>query len=268
MKNRAGFTLVELLVVSVLGALVVGAAYQVLIVNQRTYTAQNAQIQSQQTVRAGLDVLFGELREISSSGNDIRAFAADSLKVRAGRNFGLVCGVDLTNSTLDVRRVGSWFGAGDSVVVYAENNVNTVADDNWIYGRISSRDTTITCGGGPAQRLTVPSVATAATGSPPDTIRVGGNVRSYTHYTYGLYAIDGEPYLGRKDSTNTAAPLVGPLRSSNGLAFTYLDSTGAVASTAADIAQIEVTLRTLSQVRGPDGEFVADSVTTRIHIRN
>src|SRR5690606_3944729 len=93
-RRRGGLTIVELLVVAVLGALVVTAAYQVLITNQRTYTAQNAQIQGQQTVRAGLDVLFGELRELSRAGGDVLAIASDSVKVRAGRNFGLVCGVE------------------------------------------------------------------------------------------------------------------------------------------------------------------------------
>ena len=266
MKNRAGFTLVELLIVSVLGALLVAAAYQVLLVNQRTYTAQNAQIQAQQTVRAGLDVLFGELRELSRTGSDVRAFGPDSLKVRAGRNFGLVCVADVTTGALDVRRVGSWFEVGDSVVVYAENNVNSVADDNWIYGRVTARDTTISCGGRPAQRITVPEVVTAATVA--DTVRVGGNVRSFTYYTYGLYTIDSEPYLGRKDASGTAVPLVGPLRSANGLAFRYLDSLGAVTTTAADISQVEVTLRTMSRVLGPQGRPVADSVTTRIYVRN
>ena len=266
MKKRAGFTLIELLIVTVLGSLVVMAAYQVLLVNQRTYTAQNAQIQGQQTVRAGLDVLFGELREISRSGSDIITFTADSLKVRAGRSFGLVCAADLTNGTLDVRQVGSWFGAGDSVVVYAENQTTTTDDDEWIIGKVSARDTTVTCGSARAQRLTIPAVATAAAAA--DTIRVGANVRSFTHYRYGLYTVDGEPYLARVDSTNTVAPLVGPVKSSGGVAFRYLDSTGTVTTTKANISQIEVTLRTLSNARGPNGELVADSATTRIYLRN
>ena len=268
MKNRSGFTLVELLIVTVLGALVVAAAYQVLLVNQRTYTAQNAQIQGQQTVRAGLDVLFGELRELSRSGSDIRAFSSDTLKVRAGRNFGLVCAVNLATGALDVRKVGSWFAEDDSVVAYAENREATSTDDDWIYGQITARDTTITCNGQAAQRITVPQVATAAAASPPDTVRVGANVRSYTYYTYGLFTFDGEPYLGRKDAAGNSAPLVGPLRSTSGLAFRYLDTMGTVTTTATDIAQIEVALRTLSGARGPSGELVADSVTTRIYVRN
>jgi prepilin-type N-terminal cleavage/methylation domain-containing protein len=267
--KRGGFTLVELLVVAVLGALVVAATYQVLLTNQRTYTAQNAQIQSQQTVRAGLEVLSGELRELSRLGSDIQAFGSDSLKVRALRRFGLVCGVNLASGALDVRKVGQWFDVGDSVVVYAENRENSAADDTWFRGRISARDTTINCGTEPAQRLTIPAVSAAAGATPPDTVRVGSNLRSYTHYTYGLYTIDGAPYLGRKDAgSGTPIALVGPLRSGTGLAFRYLDTLNTVTSTLAQIAQIEVTLRTLTSVRGPNGQFVADSIVTRIYIRN
>ena len=41
-----------------------------------------------------------------------------------------------------------------------------------------------------------------------------------------------------------------------------------VTTTLADIAQIEVILRTTSTVRGPNGGFVRDSVKTRISLRN
>jgi prepilin-type N-terminal cleavage/methylation domain-containing protein len=266
MRKRAGFTIVELLIVAVLGSLVAGAAYQVLLVNQRTYTAQNAQIQGQQNVRAGLDVLFGELREVSRVGGDVVSIGTDSIRVRVGRNFGLVCAVNLAGGTLDVRKVGSWFGVGDSVVIYSETSTTTTSDDDWILGKVTARDTTFSCSGQQAQRLTIPAVTSAAAAN--DTIKVGGNVRSFTHYRYGLYTYDGQPYLGRKDSTNTISPLVGPLKSTDGVAFRYLDSTGAVTATKTNISQIEVTLRTLSSARGPKGNLVADSATTRIYLRN
>jgi prepilin-type N-terminal cleavage/methylation domain-containing protein len=269
-RNRSGFTIVELLVVAVLGSLVVAATYQVLLTNQRTYTAQNAQIQSQQTVRAGLDVLFGELRELSRTGSDIQAFGGDSLKVRAMRKFGLACAVNVGAGTIDVRKYGTWIEVGDSVVIYAENTTASASDDRWIRGRVTGRDTTVLCNGAAAQRLTVPMITTAATSSSPrDTVRVGASLRSYTHYTYGLYTIDGQPYLGRKDAgSTTPVALVGPLRSGTGLAFRYLDTLNAVTTTAGNIAQIEVTLRTSSTIRGPNGGYVADSVKTRITLRN
>jgi len=266
MKNPAGFTLVELLIVTVLGALLVIAAYQVLLVNQRTFTAQNAQIQGQQAVRTGVNVLFGELRELSRTDSDIRAIAADSISVRVNRNFGLVCSVNLTTGALDVVRFGSWFGESDSVVVYAENAPNSAADDVWLQGQVTARDTTISCGGRPAQRLTIPRVATAA--SFADTVRVGSNVRSFKYHTYGLYTFEGERYLGRKERGGSQAPLVGPLRGTDGLAFRYLDSTGTVTTTLDVISAIEVTLRTTSEVLGPSGQQVADSLTTLVRLRN
>jgi hypothetical protein len=254
----------------VLGALVVAATYQVLLTNQRTYTAQNAQIQSQQTVRAGLDVLFGELRELSRLGRDIQAVGTDSLRVRAMRKFGIACAVHVAAGTVDVRKYGNWLEVQDSVVIYAENTTASASDDRWIKGRVTARDTTVNCGGQAAVRLTVPQIASAATsGSPPDTVRVGASLRTFTHYSYGLYTIDGQPYLGRKDAgSSTAVALVGPLKSTDGLAFRYLDTLNAVTSTLANIAQIEVTLRTTTNVRGPNGGFVSDSVKTRISLRN
>ena len=269
-RKRAGFTMIEMLVVAVLGSVVVGAAYQVLLTNQRTFTAQNAQIQSQQTVRAGMDVLFAELRELSKLGGDILAIGTDTLKVRSMRRFGLVCATNLAAGTLDVRRVGSWFEVGDSVVIYAENQPNTPADDRWIKGRVTARDTTIACGTAPAQRLTIPIVSSATGTTPPDTVRVGSNLRSYVIYTYGRYTIDGAPYLGRRDSGGgTPVALVGPLDAAlGGLRFRYLDSTNAVTGTIANIVNVEVTLKTLTSVRGPNGQFVADSIRTRIFRRN
>jgi prepilin-type N-terminal cleavage/methylation domain-containing protein len=268
-RSRRGFTIVELLIVAVLGSLVVGAAYQVLVTNQRTYTAQNAQIQSQQTVRAGMDVLFGELRELSRTGLDIQAFGTDTLKVRAMRKFGLACAVNIGAGYMDVIKYGSWVEIGDSVVMYAENTMSTAADDDWIKGRVTARDTTLTCSGKQAQRLFIPAITSAAAGGSPDTIRAGTNIRTFTHYTYGLYTVDGAPYLGRRDAgSTTTTALVGPLKSSTGLAFRYLDTLNAVTTTLANVAQIEVTLRTSSTIRGPQGGYVADSIKTRISLRN
>ena len=268
-RRRNGFTIIELLIVTVLGALVVGATYQILITNQRTYTAQNAQVQSQQTVRAGMDVLSSELRELSRAGGDILGVGPDSMRVRTLRRFGLVCAVNLTNGTLDVRKTGNWFEVNDSVVIYAENTATSASDDRWIKGKVTARDTTIACGATQAQRLTIPAVTTGATTSVPrDTVRVGSNLRSYTKYTYLLSTADGAPYLVRRDDTGTLVPMVGPLKATNGLAFRYLDSTSAVTATLAKISQVEITLRTLSSIRGPNGQFVADSIVTRIYARN
>ncbi|MCJ7629944.1 MAG: prepilin-type N-terminal cleavage/methylation domain-containing protein, partial [Longimicrobiales bacterium] len=84
-RARRGFTLVELLIVIVLASFLVLAIYQVLITNSRAYAVNNAQIQGQQMLRAGMDVLFGELREVSSRSGDLVTMQDDALTIRAQR---------------------------------------------------------------------------------------------------------------------------------------------------------------------------------------
>lgn len=269
--GRKGFTLVELLVVTLLGSLLVLATYEVLITNQRTYTVQAAQVGNQQKARATLDVLFAELREISASGGDILGMGADTLRVRAMRRYGLVCDVSWGSGAafyLKARKVGDWFSVGDSVFVFADNQTTTSSDDVWIQARISARDTTATCGSAGAQRLTFVDSAFVR-----DTVRVGAPVRSFTSYKYGILTWGNEQYLGRQSQGGYAIPMVGPLEVSDGdgrkgVRFRYVDSLNAVTTDPLAVRQIQVTVRTWSDVTTNQGRRVADSLTATIYPRN
>ncbi len=94
---------------------------------------------------------------------------------------------------------------------------------------------------------------------------LGAPVRGFTIYTYGLYLRNGEYYLAR-ESGGTTEPLVGPL-SPNGVSFTYMDSAGVVTTDPTAVSQIEVTLRSRSNVTNERGP-VTDSLTTTIYLRN
>ena len=263
-RDRRGFTLVELMIVAVVGAMVVGATYQIMLSSQRALTIQTAQVQSQQTVRAGLDILFAELRELSRAEGDILAMGPDRIQIRAMRAFGLVCDVDPSGSPLRVQKIGQFFEDGDSIVVFADNHPDIASDDTILSGVVSSIDTTQTCSGADtAQSLVVPALATALA---TDTVRIGAPVRGFTIYTYGLYSIDGEYYLARR-SGGTTAPLVGPV-SSNGVSFIYTDSFGNVTTNPTAVSQIEVTVRSESKVRDMRGRTVRDSLKTAIFLRN
>ncbi len=262
--DRPGFTIIELLIVAVLGAFVVGVIYQVLLTNQRTYTMQNAKTQSQQDIRASMNVLFGELRELSMREADILAMTPNRLTIRAGRTFGLVCSVNSSGSPLRVKQMGRWFEVGDSVFVLAENDTLRVLDDTILSGVLTVVDTTDTCpGGNPAQLVTVPALVTALAA---DTVHPGAPMRAYTTYVYGMFALSGQNFFARQ-SSSTIDPLVGPLPEA-GVRFVYLDSLGVVTTNRAAVAQIEVTIRTVSEVRNDVGELLRDSLTTRIHLRN
>ena len=101
-----------------------------------------------------------------------------------------------------------------------------------------------------------------------DSVSSGAEVRAFTHITYGLMERAGEWYLGQRVSGGSWTPAVGPLRPNRGLAFAYLDETGITTATATEVAMIVVSVRTGSDVIGPTGNLVMDSVTVRIHTRN
>jgi hypothetical protein len=178
-----------------------------------------------------------------------------------------VCGTDYLSTPvrLTVKKVGRWFSSGDSVFVFADNDPDRSSDDTWLTGLVTSVDTTSTCASGDAAHmLGVQGLSTT------DTVRMGAPIRTFQRFTYGIVEFEGDFYLGQTIPGLGTEPLVGPLRSRSegGLEFTYLDANGAVTTVATDVAQIQVTMRTTSLARAPNGDVVSDSIRTRISLRN
>lgn len=280
--DRRGFTFVELLVVAVLGTLIMGAILQILITNQRTYTAHSATVSGQQSTRMALEVLFTELREISPAGGDILYMSEDSLRIRLMRKFGAVCVTDLSpaDPVLTIVRLSNIFGmdgsnvfaANDSVFVYADNDEDIRTDDVWIPAQVTAVDTAgVTCpqDGTPAAELTflgqLSSFLPAIGG---DSVGIGAPMRSYQRFTFGTVAAYGDTYFGRRAGNGPMIPVAGPIASTNGVDFIYRDELGAITSTATDVRQIEVRVRTGSNVLNSLGETVRDSITAWIYTRN
>ena len=270
-SDRRGFGLVELLIVVVLGSIIVASVYGMLITNTRAFTGHTVRTRAVETIRSGVDVLFSELREISSVGEDIIAMDGDTLVVRVMRGYGVVCDVDLTGTpSLTVIRFGTWFESGDSILVLGDNDEGSSSDDVWHSGLVAAMDTTGACPNGgpsPAQVLTVPNMGTELS---TDSVRTGGPVRAHERLWFGLTSYDGDWYLGQGTSSSSAAPIVGPLRgpTENGLEFRYFDEVGATTATLTDVSQIEVILRTPERLVGPEGSPVSDSVSALIYVRN
>ena len=282
MTGRRGFTLVELIIVTVLGSLVLLAAMQVLITNQRTYTAQAATVSGQQTTRMAVEIMFAELREVSPPGGDLLVMGGDSITVRLMRRFSYACAVTTgatpvvtviktldqgSGGTLQIMGGTNRFEVGDSVFLFADNNQNTVSDDVWLPLAISAMDSTsILC----PQNLDA-GIALSFGGQlaafVADSVRVGAPIRSYKQFTFGTTLLNGDRYLARRD-TGDFVPIAGPLAATNGLQFIYRDSLGVVTNVPSQVAQIEVTVRTGSQVLDSRGNLVQDSVQVWIHTRN
>ena len=98
MRNRRGFTLVEILVSLVIMLIVSGAIYKMLNSSQRLTRAQAERVSLQSNVRSGALVVPTELRELSTfvggdaDQNDVLAATADERHTyRAMRGIGFVC---------------------------------------------------------------------------------------------------------------------------------------------------------------------------------
>jgi len=278
-RGNAGFTLVELLVVAVIGLVVIGGVLQVLISTQRVYTAQSAQMGSQQLVRAGVALLSGELRELSPREGDVRAMGQDALSVRVMRKLTVACGVT-AGSPLEaiVLPMGPSLAPGDSVLVFADFDPDIWADDRWVLGEVTEVSPgTTPCPTDPAMPVVLGQGVRLALAPGGEGVRAGALLRTFDHVTYGLYQrADGSWFLGQQRGNGGWEPLLGPLRAPDPAAplFRYFDANGGEIALAGPLSSpttvraIEVTVRSEGRTPGPGGRLLQDVLTTRIQLRN
>ncbi len=278
-RSTAGFTMVELLVVVVVGALILGATFQVLAVQERSYRHQSAAMATQQNIRAALDVLESELREISASGGDLTMIQPESLTFRAYRAGGFICNLDAPGQRIVVLQQGTQPFVDDGtqqLLYFVENMRTTGADDDWDVVDIKQVSSCATCDaswgsaeGVDTTTLNVPGFAFPANpGEGP--VYLGAPVRSFEVFTYGLYTIDGEPVLARRAADGSLEPVIGPLAPSpDGLVFRYFDANGNQTANPANVVRIEIVVRGRTPGTGVPGQtHYSDSLVTQLFLRN
>jgi prepilin-type N-terminal cleavage/methylation domain-containing protein len=281
--HQPGFTLVEFLVVSVLAAIVMGAAYQSLIVQEQGYRATGEIIRGQNAMRISLGVLEAELREVTTAGptigvGDIVAATRDSVVVRAQRGLGFVCEVLPSDRRMTVWSISALnnIANDDVVLVFRDNVVTSAADDRWVAARATNvQASTADCPTKPGspvahQRINLQTLA----GQELDEqllvgVRPGAPIRSLHRVTYGLYPAGGGWALSRRDRDGTLHRLVDGLAGpGEGIIFTYLDADGATLVepiNPQNVAAIRVTATT----RPPERSRVQPvTLTSHIHFRN
>ncbi|MFW5951638.1 MAG: PilW family protein, partial [Gemmatimonadota bacterium] len=194
MKNshRGGFTLVELLIVTVLGALTLGVVYETLIVQEKSFAAARGVMDDQETLRTGLGILESELREVGSiggdaiGGTDFATIDSDELRFRAQRKLGFICTLHRNDKWALVHSFGDPFVQGDGLLLFVEGNPDTGADDEWDDTVVTSaqEDDDATCldrwPGVPLQLLKLENQDLTG-------VTAGSPVRGYEWVTYGLY---------------------------------------------------------------------------------
>lgn len=266
--RRPGFTLVEFLVVAVLGTLVIGGLYQTLIAQERSYRVSSGMMQNQDAVRTAIGILESELREVgalggvSRGGSDILVAAPDSVVFRAQRNLAVVCQAHPSDKMVYAAVIGDGMRAADTVMIHASQL------DRWEIAAVDN----VTSGS--SECAAFPELSAAANmvqrmkfvshglgGVVP-----GSPIRSMQTLTYGLYDFGPAGWgLGRREPLGAPQRVVTGLAGpGEGLRFDYFRQDGTVASDTSQIASIRVTVRT-----GPDGTGAAPAeVVTNLKLRN
>ncbi len=284
MRNRKGYTLIELMVALVILLAVTGSIYKLLVSSQRLSRAQADRVDLQSNVRTASVVIPSELRELNTvvggtvDHNDILAMTATSIRYRAMRGIGYVCQTPTSSEIriLGGTGTGSWSGlrdpAGnrDSAYVFIDGNPDVNTDDAWIPVRISAVNAASTCGGTTAYALTISPTVAALTSVPVNT-----PVRVYEVMELSLYTNGGQSWLGAQSISGLEAgpqPLLGPLLPTTGIRFTYLDLAGAVTAVKENVKSIRMTVTGTSTQPQYGGSSqtstVLDSLTTQVSLRN
>jgi prepilin-type N-terminal cleavage/methylation domain-containing protein len=284
-RTRAGFTLVELLIVMVLVGLVGMVLVRVLTDTQRITVAQGERAMMQSATRTGVLVVPAELREINAWMGDIIAMSDSSITYRGLRAMAVACGPTTTAGTLvetaSIQGLGS-FAVNDSVLVFVEGlDPLSVDDDTWALARISSVATAACPNTNPGTLLGFAgtmAVFDLATGTWQTSILpVFGDaavIRKFEHTTLALYQ-DGEgvSWLGMQGPSDAGIqPVVGPLAADDGFTLAYLDVNGNPAGSpelvrSIDVKVVGVTSRQIREGNTPLA-YKFDSLSTRVALRN
>jgi prepilin-type N-terminal cleavage/methylation domain-containing protein len=271
---RRGFTMIELLVGLVVGVIVLSSVVQMMIVQGRGYRKQREIIDIGETTREAAALLAWDLRQSSMGGSPLATMGANSVTLRSPRAIGTICAKHPTQPRYGLWKTGGEILAGvdDSALVYQ------LGRDKWQVLKITAVGTRAALGvpacAWPGARPP-DAVVEFAVGAKTDTsyIRVGAPFRSFRRVEYAEFQLNNRWWLGRRIGAAASyeqltGPLVAP--ASNGLAFAYYDTLGAVTADPAAVGSISITLRTESYKSAYVGDsyvYQRDSLTTKVALR-
>ena len=278
-RSARGFTLVELSVALVLGVVVLGAAGQVFLASQRFFRLQSSALEVHEGLRAAVQVLSAELRELDPSGGDIVAMGPDSISIHATRGLEFVCAPpDPATGRIIVRRdLSSSYRAvdpaRDRALVFRDADGATADDDAWLDLGIAAAGAAAKCADGAAATELRLLGAVGAL----DSVGIGAPVRWYERAVYRLYADEtGASWLGQRSwsggSWAAISPVAGPLRHPLGIQLTYFDTSGATTAAPSRVVRIALVVRgvgsaLLQETRGKQAHWT-DSLATTVFPRN
>jgi prepilin-type N-terminal cleavage/methylation domain-containing protein len=277
MRNRRGYTLIELLVALAAGGVVATAIARVLVHTQRVAQHLAQRMELNQTLRATLAILPMDLRGLDASdpaGSDLIQLSDSALTYKATRGFYVTClpasggTVSLDTAMLGLRPLDPEF---DSLVILSGGLLPD--RDRWVHLDLRSVSSGRNCPGGrPSLDVAVsPAVLN------PDSMPRGSPIRSFEVTEVRRY-VDGAgmTWVGARRYSkvtrwNAIQPVAGPLVPS-GLRFTYLARDGTPTGDPGRVTRIALMIAARSPVavwlRGKAPRYLVDSLATQVALRN
>ena len=274
LSDRRGFTLIELIVSFVIGIIVLASVVQMMIVQGRGYGKQREQVDVRETAREAAALLSWDLRHAAVAGSPFVAMGANAVTLRSPRGLGTICAKHAT-----LARYGLWKTAGniqatvdDTALVYQ------MGRGNWTKLKITAVGTGAAMGvnacawpGARAPDMVVEFAVINVT----DTawIKIGAPFRNFRRVEYAEFQENNRWWMGRKvGAAASYEKLTGPLLApaSNGLAFTYIDTLGAVTVNPAAVGTVAFAIRTESFKNtrvGTSYTYQRDSLITKVAVR-
>lgn len=292
--RRRGASIIELMIALTIFGLVMAGVTSAISEQTRFQAGAQRVVASQRSLRQIGDLLPSELRALGTGAGDIYAMNASSVDLRVTTGSSVVCTIAGGGGSVTIPPVQlatgvpltSWRdvpATGDSLFIFDEGASPARNDDTWRAYRLSgppasaqscptSTGFTRTAGEAAAgMRLTV-------TPAIPVSTVVGAPIRFFRPARYALATgADGRWYLGYTECSagcGTLDVVAGPVRppSGQGIGFTFRDSLGAVTANRADVAFVELVLRTDGAPVGERSRMrsgaLSDSLRVSISVRN
>jgi prepilin-type N-terminal cleavage/methylation domain-containing protein len=281
MRHERGFTLVEILIALVLLGIVSTALYQLLVANQRLYRAQVESVAINESARAAVSILPGEVRELSAGEGDIVAMNATSLTYKSMQALYVLCAPPNTGALEIVLDRNTFFGlrpisaADDSILIFSEGDTTTRSDDGWLGASVTSTTVGTAC---PGSRPSITVGLAGPTATQLAGTQAGAPVRTFRPMQVLLYQdaasdwwLGGRLYQKAAGSWGTTQPLLGPL-SGTGLALTFWDAAGGATTNPLAVARLGLTVESRSSQRvyrsGTGPQFLLQDLVTQVAVRN
>ncbi len=217
-----GFSLVELLLVLVLGAVLIVALQTSLVRQRRLYETQRAISERNETLRFAAAVFGSAMREAVLPDGDLDVLASNRVRARVPHGIGIVCGTDNNGSRIGVVAPQGYWGAnpGDSVWLQRA--------DVWTVDEIQRIDA-------PSNRVPCTQVAGGLIlrldQDAPDA-NLTSPARSFRSQVFESAAQAGSWWLFRDDGA-VRDLLLGPLDPVQGFLVRYEDAAGGPVATVA-----------------------------------